>query len=624
MLPDARTSAFVVLPQAAPAPTSALVALPDTPPDVRGEACYGLTGSLQKVTATDGLPSVVVVQEPLNVTCTPPPEAAQRLQATDGLLLPLTQKKTQWAPRNFLHPLSAGENHKVWKRKQFSVTRERKRKMLLNMGCLRLEIDVDEEVEIEQPDTLPRGGLRHQTMVMGNVRNYAQEGVLVLLCEDHLSHFSEDYEHVLDDRQCQHLGGRCHILWAHGAKAKRISYSTSHAETLAAISGLEAGTLVSVRLAELLYSPKMPTIQSLTAQQERGVVGLPIDSFTDCRDFFELASGDKNAPQDKNQRLYVLSFREARMTGRIRWMGLVPTESMTADSLTKTMIAGPMMQLLTTGTVEFHNQEKHHVTLRALPTTDHIEERHFDLDDRELIKEFSKPAIDITACLTFVKPRFMCMALLTTTAASTSTTPTTSSTPSDADDGWKWIVTIVVIVIAAERLLCETAKLWWRRLFEENEDDRASRLLREKKEKWFREGHDQAHGSADDPMDVCKHRLESFSPRLLPAGRFIVTGLQPYSSSAHPAHEAMRGLHGLECSPILSGTLSGVKLRLCRCIGNHDAQTCIRRRYRSALGSKKQLCSKSLVLGSNNWRRRLDIYLPGDASMGVARFAFEP
>ena len=71
---------------------------------------------------------------------------------------------------NSLHLLSAGEHKKVWKRKQFSVARERKREMLLNMGCLKLEIDGDEEVEtveIVQADNLPRGGLRDQTMVMG-------------------------------------------------------------------------------------------------------------------------------------------------------------------------------------------------------------------------------------------------------------------------------------------------------------------------------------------------------------------------------------------------------------------------------------------------------------------------
>ncbi|CAE7236277.1 unnamed protein product [Symbiodinium sp. CCMP2592] len=146
-LPDAPASAPVALPEEAP--TFALVALPDEAPpsgvfrvvsDVLGESCYGLTGTLQKATATD------------------------------GLLLPLKKGKSQWVPRSVLHLLSAGEHKKNWKRKQFSVSRERKQDMLLNMGCLRLDIDGAEEVdnvEIVQPDTLPRGGLRDQTMAMG-------------------------------------------------------------------------------------------------------------------------------------------------------------------------------------------------------------------------------------------------------------------------------------------------------------------------------------------------------------------------------------------------------------------------------------------------------------------------
>ncbi|CAE7553108.1 RE1, partial [Symbiodinium sp. CCMP2456] len=256
----------------------------------------------------------------------------------------------------------------------------------------------------------------HDSSAAGNVRNYAQEGILVLLCEDRMGQFDRGYEHVLDDKQCQ------------------------------------AGTLVSVRLAELLYSPRPPTLQSLIAQQERGVEGLPIDSYTDCRDFFELASGDKNAPQDKNQRLYVLSFREARMSGRVRWMCLTPTESMTADALTKTMIAEPMMKLLTTGTVQFYNQEKHKMTLRALPRMDYIEGHHFDMHDHELIKMITKPAASVTACVAFVKPRFLCLAILATTASATTTSPpSTSTTSASYDVGWKWMITMVAIIIAAER-----------------------------------------------------------------------------------------------------------------------------------------------------------------------------
>jgi hypothetical protein len=86
------------------------------------------------------------------------------------------------------------------------------------------------------------------------------------------------------------FGGTAHILFSHGSKAKRVSYSTSHSETLAAISGLEAATLVSLRLAELLMPEKKPTLQQLAALQEKGIPYLPIDSYTDCRDFLVIDS----------------------------------------------------------------------------------------------------------------------------------------------------------------------------------------------------------------------------------------------------------------------------------------------------------------------------------------------
>ena len=212
----------------------------------------------------------------------------------------------------------------------------------------------------------------------------------VVPCEDRVHSWNRAEEYVLSNDDCSFLGGKCHVLWAHGAKAKRISYSRSHAETLAAISGLEAATLVAVRLSELFYMKKRATLQSLIAAQEYGVDRLPVDGYTDCRDFFELASGSGNVPQDKNQRLYVMAYREARMAGRLRWLALVPTESMTADALTKSMLAEPMMRLLSSGTVAFKNEEKHPIVMRSLPKMPKIEEKHFDMSDRELIKDIAK------------------------------------------------------------------------------------------------------------------------------------------------------------------------------------------------------------------------------------------
>ena len=120
-----------------------------------------------------------------------------------------------------------------------------------------------------------------------------------------------------DDITCsssdvQKLCNYGHLLFAHGGKAKRVSYSTSHAETLSAIGGLEAGSMVSVRLTELWIPVVNPSLQTLTAYQEHGSRLFPVDAATDCRDFFELCTGARAVPQDKLQRLYVLAIKEAR------------------------------------------------------------------------------------------------------------------------------------------------------------------------------------------------------------------------------------------------------------------------------------------------------------------------
>ncbi len=64
-------------------------------------------------------------------------------------------------------------------------------------------------------------------------------------------------------------------------------------------------------------------------------------------------------------------------------ISLVPTECMTADSLTKPMISPFMMHFLTTGIVEFWNEEKHPVVSRVIPTVSDITEDDLYKDDDE-------------------------------------------------------------------------------------------------------------------------------------------------------------------------------------------------------------------------------------------------
>ena len=121
----------------------------------------------------------------------------------------------------------------------------------------------------------------HDASSASKGKAYSQEGIMILLVQDNLNFNSQVHSITGLEVSEEHFGGEAHILFAHGAKAKRISYSTCHSETLAAISGLETASLVALRLAELLVPTEKPTLQQLAALQEAGVPFLPVDAMTD-------------------------------------------------------------------------------------------------------------------------------------------------------------------------------------------------------------------------------------------------------------------------------------------------------------------------------------------------------
>ena len=136
-----------------------------------------------------------------------------------------------------------------------------------------------------------------------------------------------------------------------------------------------------------------PTIKDLIGIQEAGHRELPMDFYGDCRDLYELITGERTLPQDKSQRLYILATKEARLAGRIRYTSLVPTESMTADSLTKAMISSCMLLLLSAGVVMFRNEDGHAVQSPTVPMLEEIGEEELlktDDDIKELIKSGRK------------------------------------------------------------------------------------------------------------------------------------------------------------------------------------------------------------------------------------------
>ena len=180
--------------------------------------------------------------------------------------------------------------------------------------------------------------------------SYAQEAEIVMLMSD--PHIVLHHRDLVADHEAYKIGGTGHVLSFSASKAKRISHSTSHAETNAAVRALYSAQLAAIRFTELfceLTFQVQPTLKYLIELQDGGHYIIPCDHITDCMDLFELCCGLKGIPSDKTQRLSILSIRENRLTNRIRRFIHCPTHCMLADALTKPMISHTLMHFITTG-----------------------------------------------------------------------------------------------------------------------------------------------------------------------------------------------------------------------------------------------------------------------------------
>ena len=275
----------------------------------------------------------------------------------------------------------------------------------------------------------------HDASAATSTKNYAQEGVIVVLMNDFIN---TNLNHVIADDEFARstLSGKAQFLHVQSSKAKRVSYSTSHGETLAAINGLECATLVSARLAEITYGPVRPTVAQLLAVQENGCTWFPADSHTDCKDFYELSTGARAIPQDKSQRLYLIAHREARASGRLRWLILTPTQCMTADALTKIMSSPCMMKWLTTGCIDFWNTG-HPLEMKRLPPSNDIDEDDLLAGDDALMKKATWFAgIPMLASSNRLFGMVMLATLVTPVAA-------------QPDPDWTWQLPDLVLIVAA-------------------------------------------------------------------------------------------------------------------------------------------------------------------------------
>ena len=181
--------------------------------------------------------------------------------------------------------------------------------------------------------------------------SYAQEAGGVFLMEDRTALLN--VQHGIVDKDSERLlGGVCHRLACQSKKSKRISHSTSHAETLSAVSTLQHAQLIALRYTEVLTGCTigMPKpLEVLMNVNNTAAFVMPIDHYTDCYDLFQLTCGLKGVPTDKTQRLAVLSIREDRISGRVRNFIHVPTNCMVMDGLTKAGTFPELMRLISSG-----------------------------------------------------------------------------------------------------------------------------------------------------------------------------------------------------------------------------------------------------------------------------------
>ena len=156
------------------------------------------------------------------------------------------------------------------------------------------------------------------------------------------------------DKMCDDWSGAGHFLGGFGRRAKRVGTSTSHGETLAAVGAQELAQLIAARLTEICYGRPV-SLPSSTSLWTHGLFLIPVDHVTDCKDFFLNVTGERPIPQDRGHRFYVACLREMRLTGRVRYILLFPTQSMLADALTKTMLSQQLVKFMTTGLVSIKN-----------------------------------------------------------------------------------------------------------------------------------------------------------------------------------------------------------------------------------------------------------------------------
>jgi hypothetical protein len=185
---------------------------------------------------------------------------------------------------------------------------------------------------------------------------YAFEGQLCLLASDRGAHRLPSKQTDLTSAQMHDLlGGKTQFIEYVSRKSKRVSHSTSHAESLSSHGSLASAELVASRFTEL-YSPYPMTPDRMIQHEASLPAELPIDLIGDAKDVLDLVTGERGVPLDTAQRVIILSLRERRLLRKLRHMYLVSTKDMLANRLTKYDPSDPCLEkFLDTGIVSINH-----------------------------------------------------------------------------------------------------------------------------------------------------------------------------------------------------------------------------------------------------------------------------
>ena len=116
---------------------------------------------------------------------------------------------------------------------------------------------------------------------------------------------------------CNESGQASPISW-HSRKLKRVVKSTTSAETMALLDGIEIGMLISKLINEMY-----------------GGLLLPVFARVDCKNLKDSLYSSKTI-EDKRLKIDVCTVRDYLRLGELHAFELVDTKSQLADTLTKT------------------------------------------------------------------------------------------------------------------------------------------------------------------------------------------------------------------------------------------------------------------------------------------------